>query len=97
MVPVKLTDSDKDLYRQLVDALYVMPPRERQTAHWVMGQEWVRRIDAMRLAGIDPMPSWAWMPDKVLLGKHVKVTDDGGEPHMEAEPGLHHAHLSEAP
>jgi hypothetical protein len=86
---MNLTDSDWELYEQLVHALYAMPPRERRTAHWAMSQEWAGRIAAMELPGLSGtvMPAvWAHMPDRVLLSKPVKVAEDAGEPHMEAEP-----------
>lgn len=84
---MNLADSDQQIHDQLIDALYAMPAPQRMTARWVMNDDWARRIDAIRLAGIAPVPSWAHRPDKELLGRPVQVTDDGGEPHMEARPG----------
>lgn len=89
---MKLTDSDEELCRQLIDVLYGMAPRHRVTAHWVMSPAWERRIDEIRTAGISPPPSWALLdgePRKVLYGKPVTITEDGGAPHMEAEPERH--------
>ena len=75
---MNLTDSDDDLYKQLVDTEYAMHPRERQTAYWVMNKDWRDRLKAMRHGASGPL--------QVLLGKRVKITEDGGEPHLVAEP-----------
>ncbi len=82
---MNLTDSDRELYGQLVDAEYAMPAPQRMTARWVMSKEWADRIGAMKLSGQMPM-MWVYLPDKVLFGKPVKIADDGVEPHLEAEP-----------
>jgi hypothetical protein len=83
---MNLTDSDEELYKQLVDTLYAMLPRDRATATWIMNIDWAERIAAMRLPATDPVPAWASRPDRMLLGKPAKITEDGGEPHLEAEP-----------
>jgi len=84
---MNLTDSDQDLYKQLLETLHSMHPRDRVTAHWVMSKEWADRIAAIRLPHTaDPSPVWAYLPDRVLFGYPAEVTDDGGEPHLEARP-----------
>ncbi len=75
------------LHPFLVDALYAVPARDRMHARWVMDLEWwkkARREACEYNPKLDRDES-KWIPSvrDELLGKPVRVTEDGGVPHLE--------------
>lgn len=68
---------DGNLYKALVHAMYAVHPAIRQdnATRWVMNMGWYARIRREP----DPVPS----PEDVLLGTKVRVSADGGAPHLE--------------
>ena len=68
------TQLSLDLYRNLVDQLYAVPPSRRARSCWVMNQEW---YDECRKIGDWPEPGVT-----TLLGLPFVVTADGGFPHL---------------
>ena len=69
--------ADDNLYEALAHAMYAVHPVIRQdlATRWVMNPDWYSRICR------DPeMVPW---PDDTVLGMKIRVTDDGGAPHLE--------------
>lgn len=69
-----------ELQSFLFDALYAVPPRDRQSAVWVMDPDWHRKV--CHLAA-EPDPGDRPPVPSLLLGRPVRVTEDGGVPHLE--------------
>ena len=74
-----------DLFRYLLETMYAMPPRERQTARWVMNPEWWNECRKLTDSTGFPLvlPPWRLEDPLVMLGKLVVIKDDGGVPHLE--------------
>ena len=67
------------LYPFLADALHAIPPRDRHAAVWVMDPDWYGKVCRVSGYGDETQPA----PGDMLLGRPVRVTDDGGVPHLE--------------
>ena len=68
-------DLSRDLYVNLVDQLYAVPPARRARSCWVMNREW---YDECAEVG-----DWRGPDDATtMLGLPLFVTEDGGFPHL---------------
>ena len=65
----------RDLYANLVDQLYDVPPAWRKRSCWVMNHEWYG--ECTKIGGGWPEPGCTTM-----LGLPFVVTEDGGFPHL---------------
>ena len=71
-------DLSRDLYANLADQLYAVPPARRARSCWVMNHEWYdecAKIGRWRSPG----------KPTTMLGLPLHVTEDGGFPHLIAD------------
>jgi hypothetical protein len=81
--------STKEVYEVLVKAGDGTHPQWRilATTHWVMSLDWYK---AIRRASLPPdadddardETKWEPQPGDMVLGWHIRVTEDGGQPHL---------------
>ena len=81
-------DLSSDLYANLVDQLYAVPPARRRRSCWVMNLHWWN--ECRKIGDFPPTPRVAWPPvpftaQETMLELPVHVTPDGGFPHLIAD------------
>ena len=81
-------DIGRDLYANLVDQLYAVPPARRARSCWVMNLDWwneCRKIGDLPPAPRVAMPPVPFNAQEAMLGRPVFVAEDGGFPHLIAD------------
>ena len=71
-------DLSRDLYANLVNQFYDVPPARRERSCWVMNREWWGEC-----ARIGNWPESA--PGTTMFGLPLFVTETGGFPHLIAD------------
>ena len=73
----------RDLYRNLVDQYYAVPPLRRPRSRWVMNQEWYD--ECRKIGGSGGQPGWPEAGITTMLGLPFVVAENGGFPHLIAD------------
>ena len=72
---MRLTDSDDDIRRAVLDEYIAMHPRDRNwNSRWVMSQEWLDRLQAIG-PHVAPVP-------RLLHSRPITVTPHASEPRL---------------
>jgi hypothetical protein len=76
-----MEDLGRDLRRYMLETMYAMHPRERQTAHWVMSEEWLNECRKAADASNLGIPAFTYGSGIPVA---IEVRADAGAPKLEA-------------